>query len=128
MYCEKCGSALDENNVCPTCKGEKLDVDAAVGEPSVEAPAVEPVEVQPAPAQAAPAKKYSGKCISGFVMSLVGMLVVAIPCGIIGLVFSSLGMKEVETTAQKGKGLAIAGLVVSILDIVFGIVNVASFL
>lgn len=71
------------------------------------------------------AAKYSGKSIAGFVLSLVGILVAAIPCGIIGLVFSALGMRDVDALAYRGKGLAISGLVISIIDIVVGIFYLA---
>ena len=117
MYCKKCGEQLEENaQICPVCKTpvtkespteEATEQNAAFTAP--EAPA-------PAPAN----KKYSGKAIAGFVLSLVGLLIAAIPCGILGLVFSSISFKETESE-KKGKGLAIAGFVISIVNIVVGI-------
>ena len=68
--------------------------------------------------------KFSGMAITGFVLSLVGILVLAIPCGIIGLVFSSVAMKDTLALVRRGRGMAIAGLVISIVDIVLGIVNI----
>lgn len=67
--------------------------------------------------------KVFGKRHCGFVLSLVGIIVAAIPCGIIGVIFSSLALKEVELPQYKGKGFVISGLVVSIIDIVLGIVQ-----
>ena len=119
MYCTRCGEPLEENaELCPVCKTpvtkespteEATEQNAAFTAPEAPAPA-------PAPAN----KKYSGKAIAGFVLSLVGLLIAAIPCGILGLVFSSISFKETESE-KKGKGLAIAGLVISIVDIVAGI-------
>ena len=111
MYCEKCGVLLDENNICPNCNTQtaETEADKAVTTDNNEQTT---------------AKKYSGKSITGFVLSLVGILIAAIPCGIIGLVFSALGMKDIETHEYKGKGLAISGLVISIIDIVLGIIAI----
>lgn len=115
MYCKNCGTELDENNVCPNCpvqeeENNQILLDSNAG-------GIKPEQ-----------KKYSGNCIAGFVLSLVGFIVFAIPCGVLGLVFSCLGMKEADANSRKGKGLAISGLVVSILDIVFGLYNVISML
>ena len=109
MYCAKCGTQLEENaQICPNCS-------AVIAQESVEkAPEETTTEVAPTPG------KWSGKSITGFVLSLVGILIAAIPCGIIGLVFSALGLNDTGTKALRGKGLAISGLVVSIVDIVIG--------
>jgi len=111
MYCEKCGVLLDENNVCPNCNTQTLETESDKLETANDS-------------EKATAKKYSGKSITGFVLSLVGILVAAIPCGIIGLVFSALGMKDAEINEYKGKGLAISGLIISIIDIVLGLIIV----
>ena len=109
MYCKKCGTMLDENNVCPNCLTQVTEG---------EAPKQETLENNAPPA----VNKYSGKSIAGFVVSLVGILVAAIPCGIVGVTLSALGMKEIDTYSYKGKGLAISGLVISIVDIVLGLI------
>ena len=99
MYCQKCGTQLDENNVCPKCDG--LNLEAILSTPAAE-------------------KKYSGKAIASFVLSLVGILVFGLICGILGVIFSTIAMREIETNKNlSGKGLATSGLVISIIDIVF---------
>ena len=58
--------------------------------------------------QAAPfaaLKPYSGKAIAGFVVSLVGV-------GIVGLILSILGLKDTKDGEKRGRGLAIAGVVI----------------
>ena len=67
-------------------------------------------------------KKFSGKAITGFVLALIGIVGFALPCGILSLVFSALAMKETELPQYKGRGMTISGLVISIIDIVVGIV------
>ncbi len=108
MFCKVCGCEMpDDANVCPRCGS-----------------AVENSEFVATEQPAAPAAKFSVKAIVGFAVSLVGIIISAIPCGIVGIIFSILGMKEINTGEKRGKGFAIAGLVVSILDIVFGVINV----
>ncbi len=112
MICKNCGTILEENsNTCPIC-GTQITEDNNHKEKQFEK-VEEPT-----------AKKYSGKAIAGFVLSLIGIIVFAVPCGILGLVFSALAMKEVESS-QYGKAFVISGLVISIIDIVLGIIYLA---
>jgi hypothetical protein len=58
--------------------------------------------------------KWNGKAIAGFVLSFFGLLSIA------GLVFSILARKEIAEKAQqgineRGKGLATAGMIISIV-------------
>ncbi len=71
-------------------------------------------------------KKFSWEAIVGFVVSLVGMFVPeigALICGIVGIVFSALGMGKTKKPNFKGRGLAIAGLVLAIIAAVYGLFN-----
>ena len=52
--------------------------------------------------------------IAGFVLALVGLLILPIILGPLGLIFSAVGIAK-----KKRFGLAIAGLVISIVDIVW---------
>ncbi len=119
MFCEKCGSELDEKNICPNCgartaQGEEAQVEQNNGAEKERNEGTENTE----------RITYSGKSIAGFVVSLAGLLAFAMPCGIIGAIFSSLGIKDTENLKRRGRGLAISGLVISIIDIIFGIVNI----
>ena len=107
MFCKICGCEIPEGSTfCPRC-GSDVETSEFVA--------------QEQPAQV---RKYSGKAIAGFVLSLVGILISAIPCGIAGIILSVLGMKETGANGKKGKGLAIAGLAVSIFDIISGVYSV----
>lgn len=68
-------------------------------------------------------EKQNGLGITGFTLSLISLLVLPLFLGALGLIFSSLGMSN--ETPKKGlaieKGLAIAGLIISIVSIVNGI-------
>lgn len=111
MFCKNCGKEIDDNAlICPNCgvATDKLQQDTATTV-TAEAPA---------------AKKVNVCAILGLVFSIlafVGIWVfgwlfyigapVALVLSIVGLVLS----KKLGT----GKGLAIAGLVVTIFDVVF---------
>ena len=123
MYCSICGTQLEENvQTCPNCNN--LVVKEAVTVENVEKTAEENSATIPTPKENVE-KKFSGKGIAGFVLSLVGILIAAIPCGVLGLIFSALGFNDTETKKLRGKGLYISGLVVSIVDIVIGIAYLA---
>lgn len=51
---------------------------------------------------------YDGMCIAGFVMSLI------IP--LFGLIFSIVGLVNVQRTGKRGRGFAIAGIIISVLS------------
>ena len=51
---------------------------------------------------------YDGMCIAGFVMSLI------IP--LFGLIFSIIGLVNVQRNGKRGRGFAIAGLIISVLS------------
>lgn len=69
-----------------------------------------------------PPLKFSAKAIVGFVLSLVAFFVLPLPCGIVGLVFSALALRDAGLGLVRGKGMAIAGLVISIINVVYGTV------
>ena len=64
-------------------------------------------------------EKQNGLGIAGFTVSLISLLVLPLWLGILGLILSSLGVSN-ETPKKE---LAITGLIISIVSIVFGIIN-----
>lgn len=63
-----------------------------------------------------PTEEKKGFSIASLVLGLGGLLLFAIPCGILAIIFSILGRKK------GGKGMATAGLVLGIIDVVFGVI------
>lgn len=63
----------------------------------------------------------SGMAVTGMVLSLVGL----IPCfwffqvpGLLGIIFGFLGMGQTKDGRQRGRGMAIAGVVIGIVLVV----------
>ena len=67
--------------------------------------------------------KYSGKAIASLVLSLVSLVVTcAAPiCGILAIIFGALAFKETNPGQLRGRGMAIAGLVMGILAVAFAV-------
>ncbi|MBQ7353425.1 MAG: DUF4190 domain-containing protein [Clostridia bacterium] len=81
---------------------------------------------QPQYPQNAGGEKYSGLAIASFVISLAGLIIAGIICGIIGTIFASIALYKMSQDSRiKGKGLALAGLVISIIDVVVMIIFLA---
>jgi hypothetical protein len=74
-------------------------------------------------------KPSLGFAIAAFVCSLVGLLVAALPLGIVSVVFAGIALSRVGIDPQpSSKGFAVAGLVVGIIDIVGGLILIAALL
>ena len=60
--------------------------------------------------------KTNGLAIAGFVVSLVSMVLCCCGLlGLVGLILSAVGLSQINKKGQKGKGLAIAGLVIGLI-------------
>lgn len=69
-------------------------------------------------------KNSNGLAIAGFVVSLCSLLINF--CGIVGLVgtiLSAIGLAQVKTKGT-GKGMAITGLIIGVISIVYGIYTI----
>jgi hypothetical protein len=64
--------------------------------------------------------RRQGMAITGFVFSLLGMLLLCGPFGLVGLILCGIAMSRASSQPQAygGKGLAIAGLTMGILSLV----------
>ena len=63
-------------------------------------------------------KKNNTPALISFILSLVGILVAGIPCGIAAIITGIIGIVKFNPETEKGKGLAIAGLIIGIVDVI----------
>jgi hypothetical protein len=64
--------------------------------------------------------RMDGLAIAGFVLSLVGLFLFGYICGALGIIFSAIALVRIKRSGgeRRGKGLAIAGLIIGIADII----------
>jgi membrane protease YdiL (CAAX protease family) len=128
MFCTNCGKEIPNNvDKCPFC-GTKIENTVPqqinIGKPA------QPIEQEN--------MKTNAFCLVGFICSLafaLGFIGAALPhtdyyifgasvFTLLGLVFSIMGMVQAKKKHQKGFGLGLAGLILSILEILFYIVAI----
>jgi hypothetical protein len=113
MNCPTCGTVLaDGSPFCSTC-GANLGNAPPPGMPAMpyQQPYAQPM-VMP---------RNSGMAIAGFVLALLS-------CSLLGLIFSIIGYSECKKSmgTVKGEGLALAGIIISIVWILFSILYFAA--
>jgi len=60
--------------------------------------------------------------VLGIIAILTSCLpIVGLACGVVGLILSCIGMKKAAAVGGAGKGMAIAGLVCSIIGLLWGV-------
>lgn len=85
---------------------------------------------QPQPQQAYPAQPSNGMAVTSLVLGILGLLfsfipiigVIAWPMVILGVVFGGIGINKAGQVPGTSKGMAIAGLVCSIIGLVICII------
>ncbi len=121
MYCQNCGFKNEEGAAfCGNC-GTNLKVKTTIVYPNETAGSNE---------------KYNGMAIAGFVLGIVNIWFGAVfVVGVIGLILSIMGNNQIKLNGGKGKGLAVAGIVINIITLslylliyllVFGIAGCAA--
>jgi hypothetical protein len=74
--------------------------------------------------------QVEGLGLAGFVSGVVGLLVAALPLGLVATIFGAISLSKIKRnpTKFKGKGFAIASLTLGIIDLVFGLIILAAFI
>ncbi len=108
-FCISCGSELPENAVaCPNC-GAMQNANQAQVQPQPQQVVVNNVQAQ---------NKSNGLAIAGFVVSLVSTLLCCGSFNVISLVLSIVGVAKAKDYGGNGKGLAIAGIIISAIGLI----------
>lgn len=121
-FCPYCNAVIESGNTfCMSCGA---DLSASAQNHTQYAPKQPSTHSSAQPANNG---KICGKGVASLVLSLVSLLfvftcasiLVSSVCGILGIVFGALGMKQARAQNLSGRGLAIAGLVIGIIAISF---------
>lgn len=139
MFCSNCGKQIDDNVVnCPFCSAETGVTPAQTEEPAAEQTAqqaqpqyeqtygqqnYEQQPYQPYQTQSYQPPRKSGSnglAIAGFICAFFFPL--------LGLIFSCIGLNHSKKMGGDGKGLSIAGIVISVLAIVIIIIYLSIFI
>jgi hypothetical protein len=67
-------------------------------------------------------QKTSGMAVTGLVMGILSLFCCGPLFGLLGIIFSAIGISQVNKnpTQFTGKGMAVAGLVMSIIGVILG--------
>lgn len=113
MFCSKCGKEIQENqSFCSSC-GQEVGT-------SSQTPEVETVTSEPTPN-----KSSSNPAPVGFILGLVSIVAWILPLAgypvtICGIVFST---KQLKSENKSARTMAITGLILSIVFLVFTLIN-----
>ena len=117
MYCAKCGAQVAESSsFCGKC-GAPVSQPTAPPQPAV----VSPPSSATAPQTPTPSTQTSGFAVASLVCGIVGLLInfLSIPAIVLG----AIGIAQTgKNSKYKGRGMAVAGLVLGIFTIIFWIV------
>ncbi len=144
MFCSNCGQKLDDNAVtCPNC-GAETGVSPAVGteypaeqagetrqqqaQPGAERPQGQPGFEQQQAYQPYQTQQYQPPRESESNGFAIAGLICAFFIPILGLIFSCIGLNRSKKMNGDGKGLSIAGIVISVLAIVIIIIYLSIFI
>ena len=109
-FCKNCGSEIKEGSLyCEKC-GSPVDSAPVVNQALTTYPSQPTYQGVP--------NKTNSLAIAGFIVSLVS-LVCCTPAAVISLILSIIGLNESKKCANEGKGLAIAGIVISAIALLF---------
>jgi hypothetical protein len=95
-------------------------------------PATGPSGASPSVLTGMPTRRTSGFATTGMILGILsmtaGLCCCGLPFNILGLVFSLMALSEIKKNPQlNGKGMAIAGLVLSLLSVLPGLLKMLFF-
>ena len=100
-YCTKCGKKLKNEDIfCGYCGNQMID-ETEDGEKVVTV------------------SKTNGLAVAGFVVSLASLLISfwgITP--VVGIILSAVALSQIKKTNESGKGFALAGLIIGIIEII----------
>lgn len=67
-------------------------------------------------------KKNNGSALASFILSLVGLLIAGIPCGIAAVITGILGITKFNPDTEKNKWMAIVEIVIGAIDVILVVI------
>ena len=116
MFCQKCGKEIsDDSTFCVFC-GSRTNADSACGGSSFGYYANQ-VKRE--------VNRYNIWSIAGFILAVVPVVIplgiFSLITGISAIVISSISLKQIKNTGEKGKVLAILGIIFGAVFFLYGI-------
>ena len=116
MFCQKCGKEIsDDSTFCVFC-GSRTNADSACGGPSFGYYANQ-VKRE--------VNRYNIWSIAGFILAVVPFVIplgiFSLITGISAIVISSISLKQIKNTGEKGNVLAILGIIFGAVFFLYGI-------
>ena len=119
-FCSTCGKEINENAV--VCLGCGAAVDGKY-EAAVGGGPAQTANQPPSSPHQRDVTKTNAMAITGFVLGCVSLLLSFWGIvGILALVFSVIGLAQINNYGGRGKGLATTGLILGILGVVWGVI------
>ena len=136
-FCPACGAKLEECKVASedktslikTMVGEEVGKTEIQPENSSDGKAVEDKTTENVVDSGFNPEKTGGFSIAGFVLALCSIFAsyLAFPCAIVGLIFSCIGLSRCAKGTGNKRGLAVAGMVISIIILSLMLINIIYF-
>ena len=116
MFCQKCGKEIsDDSTFCVFC-GSRTNADSAYGGPSFGYYANQ-VKRE--------VNRYNIWSIAGFILAVVPVVIplgiFSLITGISAIIISSISLKQIKNTGEKGNVLAILGIIFGAVFFLYGI-------
>ncbi len=111
---------------CINCRKEIKDGSSFCSECGAAQSTVNPTETHPYKQQKRANVPYNTLCIIGIVLSAISLFWPLI--GIGGFILSRIGLKQVRESDERGRELAIAGMVVGAITFIYAIVVLNLFM
>jgi hypothetical protein len=133
-YCANCGKEMADNDtVCAQCGAPAQKTTANYIDDASPTTAKPDEWMESIPEPPVYLSNYAGdesltrpssggwmyEAIAGFIVSLVGLLLYPFILGIVAVVLGIVSLRKFKQMQQRGKGLAIAGIVIGAVDLIY---------
>jgi len=129
MKCPNCGNEINNNETFCTSCGSRVDgtVQTPTGVPlsNQDNNTIQNNNQQPS-VQQTESSQTNKMALAGFITSIVGFIVATIIIAPVATILSAIGLSQINKTGEKGKGLAIAGVIIGIVSIILVIIGYAT--